>query len=74
VEPETGIRYTEASVDIHRDQVEEYFSEFNCACVAISAKGSVVSKYALVTNACKNFYFYFFEIFCLHSLVGGGPE
>ena len=53
VEPETGVRYTEASVDIHRDKVEEYFSEFHCACVAISGKGSVVSRHALVTNACK---------------------
>ncbi len=53
VEPETGVRYTEASVDISRDQVEEYFTEFYCACVAISGKGSVVSRHALVTNACK---------------------
>ena len=53
VEPETGVRYTEASVDIHRDLVEEYFQEFHCACVAISGKGSVVSRHALVTNACK---------------------
>ena len=53
VEPETGVRYTEASVDIHRDKVEEYFSEFHCACVAISGKGSVVSRHALVTSACK---------------------
>jgi len=51
VEPETGVRYTEASVDIHRDLVEEYFQEFHCACVAISGKGSVVSRHALVTNA-----------------------
>ena len=53
VEPETGVRYTEASVDIHRDLVEEYFQEFHCACVAISGKGSEVSRHALVTNACK---------------------
>ena len=53
VEPESGVRYTEASVDIDREQVEEYFSEFHCACVAISGKGSVVSRHALVTNACK---------------------
>lgn len=55
VEPETGVRYTEASVEITRDHVEEYFQEFHCACVAISAKGSVVSRHALVTNACKYF-------------------
>lgn len=53
VEPESGIRYAEAFVDINRDQVEEYFSEYHCACVAFSAKGSVMSDFALVTNACK---------------------
>ena len=36
-----------------QDLVEEYFQEFHCACVAISGKGSVVSRHALVTNACK---------------------
>ena len=56
VEPESGVRYTEASVDIDREQVEEYFSEFHCACVAISGKGSVVSRHALVTNACELHY------------------
>ncbi len=53
VEPESGVRYTEARVDISRDHVEEYFGEFHCACVAISGKGSVVSRHALVTYACK---------------------
>ena len=56
VEPETGVRYTEASVDILRDKVEEYFSDYHCACVAISSKGSVISKkHALVAIACKFF-------------------
>ncbi len=53
VEPESGVRYTEARVEISRDHVEEYFGEFHCACVAISGKGSVVSRHALVTYACK---------------------
>ena len=54
VEPESGVRYTEASVDILRDKVEEYFSDYHCACVAISSKGSVISKkHALVAIACK---------------------
>lgn len=51
VEPETGIRYTEASVEIKREQVEAYFPEFHCACVAFSGKGSVVSRHALVSYA-----------------------
>ncbi len=54
VEPETGIRYTEARVDITKDHVEGYFGEFHCACVAISGKGSVVSRHALVAYACKS--------------------
>ncbi len=53
VEPETGVRYTEASVDVSRDQVEEYFAEYGCACVAISGKGSRMSRHATVTYACK---------------------
>ena len=53
VEPETGLRYTEASVEISRDQVEEYFGEFHCTCVAISAEESVQSRHALVTFACE---------------------
>ena len=51
VEPETGIRYTDASVDITRDQVDHYFGEFHCNCVAITAKGAKVSRHALVTTA-----------------------
>ena len=75
VEPESGVRYTEASVDILRDKVEEYFSDYHCACVAISSKGSVISKkHALVAIACK-FYlittYFFLLIFHLefHPLL-----
>ena len=53
VEPETGIRYTDASVDITRDQVEHYNGEFHCSCVVITKKGAKVSNSALVTTACK---------------------
>ena len=53
VEPESGIRYTDASVDITRDQVEHYNGEFHCSCVVITKKGAKVSKTALVTTACK---------------------
>ena len=54
VEPETGLRYTDASVQISRDKVEEYFGEFHCSCVATSATSeSVQSRHALVTFACK---------------------
>ena len=67
VEPESGVRYTEASVDILRDKVEEYFSDYHCACVAISSKGSVISKkHALVAIACK---FYLINIIIIFLLI-----
>ena len=54
VEPETGLKYTEASVQISRDKVEEYFGEFHCTCLATSAQSEAVqSRPALVTFACK---------------------
>ena len=53
VEPETGIRYTEASVNINRDHLEEFFGDYHCSCVAISGKGSKISRHAAVTYACE---------------------
>ena len=54
VEPETGLKYTEASVQISRDKVEEYFGEFHCTCLATSAQSEAVqSRPALVTFACE---------------------
>jgi hypothetical protein len=61
VEPETGVRYTEARVEISRDQVEEYFAEYGCACVAISGKGSSISRHAAITYACE-FNYLIFEL------------
>ena len=63
MEPETGIRYTDASVDITRDQVDHYFGEFHCSCVAITKKVAKVSNSALVTTACK---YYFWHLFFIH--------
>ena len=53
VEPESGIKYTDASVDISRNQIDQYFEEFHCQCVANTAKGPIASRHALVTTACK---------------------
>ena len=63
MEPETGIRYTDASVDITRDQVDHYFGEFHCSCVAITKKVAKVSNSALVTTACK---YYIWHLFFIH--------
>ena len=51
VDPETGIRITDARVQITRNQVEEFFGDFHCACVAVSGQGAVKSRMALVTMA-----------------------
>ena len=51
VDPETGIRITQARVQITRRQVEEFFADFYCSCVAVSGQGAIKSKLALVTTA-----------------------
>jgi netrin receptor unc-5 len=48
VEPETGIRYTQARVEISLYQVEEFFADYHCACVALSGQGHSKSRLALV--------------------------
>ena len=57
MEPESGIRYIDARLTISLDQVEEFFGDFHCACVAISGKGSQISRHALVSYACKSHFF-----------------
>lgn len=51
VEPESGVRYIEATLKINRDQVEEFFGDFHCACMAVSGKGPKISRHALITYA-----------------------
>ena len=51
VDPETGIRITEARATITRNQVEEFFGDYHCACVAVSGQGAIKSRLALVTTA-----------------------
>jgi netrin receptor unc-5 len=51
VDPETGIRYTEARVQITRNKVEEFFGDYHCACVAVSGQGHSKSRLAYVTIA-----------------------
>ena len=53
VDPETGVRYTLSSVEITRDQVEEYFGEYHCSCAADSGKGNRLSRKASVGYACE---------------------
>ena len=45
----------EAMVEVNRDQLDEVFAEYHCACVALNGKGSRESKYAAVTYACELF-------------------
>lgn len=69
VEPESGVRYIEATLKINRDQVEEFFGDFHCACMAVSGKGPKISRHALITYACE-------YVFINHgerdSFIGGG--
>ena len=41
------------SVEISREQVEEYFDVFKCHCDAWSSSGQASSKYATVGTGCK---------------------
>lgn len=53
VDPQTGVRNVEASVNITRDDVEEYFGKdkFKCECIAWSSRGQIRSQPAVVDVA-----------------------
>ena len=51
VDPQTGIRYTQVRVEISRDQVDEFFGDYHCECVAVSGQGAIKSRLAFVTIA-----------------------
>ena len=55
VDPQTGIRNVEASINITRNEVEEYFGKdkFKCECIAWSSRGQIRSQPAAVDVACK---------------------
>ncbi|XP_050422606.1 netrin receptor UNC5C isoform X2 [Adelges cooleyi] len=53
VDPQTGVRNVEATVNITRNHVEEYFGKHNyqCQCVAWTSRGDIVSRPANVIVA-----------------------
>ncbi|XP_071034968.1 netrin receptor UNC5C isoform X2 [Parasteatoda tepidariorum] len=53
VDPRTGVRHIEVSLDITRKEVEEYFGldGFGCGCNALSSSGIVKSRRAIVKPA-----------------------
>lgn len=55
VDPQTGVRNVELSVNITRDDVEEFFGKdkYMCECVAWSSRGQIESQPAVVDVACK---------------------
>lgn len=59
VDPQTGIRNVDVTINITRDNVEEYFGKekFRCECIAWSSRGQIKSRPAIVDVACKCFLF-----------------
>ncbi len=53
IDPETSVRYLEASLEVTRDQVMDVLGKFTCRCHAASSRGDVVSREATVSRACK---------------------
>ncbi|XP_068082848.1 netrin receptor UNC5C isoform X3 [Anabrus simplex] len=53
VDPQTGVRNVEASINITRNDVEEYFGKdkFKCDCIAWSSRGQIRSQPATVDVA-----------------------
>ncbi|XP_055933878.1 netrin receptor UNC5C-like isoform X5 [Argiope bruennichi] len=53
VDPQTGVRHLEVSVDVNRKEVEEFFGldGYGCSCVAWSSSGTTKSRRALVKIA-----------------------
>ncbi|CAH1390836.1 unnamed protein product [Nezara viridula] len=63
VDPQTGVRNVEASVNITRDDVEEYFGKdkFKCECIAWSSRGNIRSQPAVLDVAyCFTYPFEYF--------------
>lgn len=54
VEPESGVRYVESELVVSRDKMEEFLSDYHCACVAIGkGEKATKSRMAMVSFACK---------------------
>ncbi|XP_069705153.1 netrin receptor UNC5C-like isoform X2 [Periplaneta americana] len=53
VDPQTGVRNVEASINITRNEVEEYFGKdkFKCECIAWSSRGQIRSQPAAIDVA-----------------------
>lgn len=56
VDPQTGVRNVELSVNITRDHVEEFFGKdsFRCECVAWNSRGQIKSQPSIVDVACEH--------------------
>lgn len=55
VDPMTGVRNVETSLNVTRNEVEEFFGQdkFKCECIAWSSRGQIRSQMAKVDVACK---------------------
>lgn len=61
VDPQTGFRNVEVTLNVTRDNVEEYFGKekFKCECIAWSSRGQIRSRAAEVDVARKYSWNYF---------------
>lgn len=54
VDPHDGVRHVEASVNVTRQDVEEFFGDkYTCTCLAWSSRGKIRSRPATVQYACE---------------------
>lgn len=66
MDPQSGVRHLEVSLDVSRKEVEEYFGleGYGCNCIAWSSTGTAKSRAAKIKIACKfkyNHYFFFYH-------------
>ena len=48
-----GVKYKEIRIEVTRNDVMDVLGKFSCKCYASSAQGKIVSKEAVVKQACK---------------------
>ena len=55
VDPSSGVRITDVSVNLTRRDVETVFADYFCECIAWNSQGTTRSRKASVTLGCKSY-------------------